>query len=163
MRRKDREITDFNKILSIINKCEIIRIGLTDGEYPYIVPMNFNYEVIDGNQLNFYIHGAMAGRKYELMQKNKKCSFEMDVPLKIDYLYDCHDITMRYESVMGTAELEFISDKDKEWIMQEKILSRHEEMSKFPWSRDALPRTAIVRLCVKDLSAKSNPLSSGAD
>lgn len=163
MRRKDREVTDFSKIVSIIDKCEIIRIGLADGDYPYIVPLNFHYEVTEGNHLNFYIHGATAGRKYELMQKNGKCSFEMDVPLKIDYLYDCHDITMRYESVMGTADLEFIKDEDKEKVMQEKILSRHEEMSKFPWNRESLRRCAIVKISVNEITAKANPLNGGAD
>lgn len=163
MRRKDREVTDFNQIISIIDKCEIIRIGLADGDFPYIVPLNFHYEVTDKNQINFYIHGAMAGRKYELMQKLKKCSFEMDVPLKIDYLYDCHDITMRYESVMGTATLEFINDEDKEQVMQEKILSRYEEMSKFPWNRDSLKRCAIVKLSVNEITAKINPLKGSAD
>lgn len=104
MRRKDREVTDFNKIVSIIDKCEIIRIGLADGDYPYVVPLNFHYEIKEGNHLNFYIHGAMAGRKYELMQKNKKCSFEKDIPLKIDYLYDCHDITSKANPVNGGAD-----------------------------------------------------------
>lgn len=163
MRRKDREVTDFKKIVSIIDKCEIIRIGLADGDFPYIVPLNFHYEVTEGNHINFYIHGAMAGRKYELMQKNKKCSFELDNPLKIDYLYDCHDITMRYESVMGTADLEFIKDEDKEKVMQEKILSRYEEMSNFPWSRDSLNRCAIVKISVNEITAKVNPVQGGAD
>lgn len=163
MRRKDREVTDLNKIISIIDKCEIMRIGLADGDFPYIVPLNFHYEVTEGNHIDFYIHGAMAGRKYELMQKNGKCSFEMDIPLKIDYLYDCHDITMRYESVMGTADLEFIKDEDKEKVMQEKILSRHEEMSRFPWNRESLSRCAIVKISVNEITAKVNPMKGGVD
>lgn len=69
MRRKDREITDINEIIKIIDECEIIRLGLADGDFPYIVPLNFAYDVKD-NQIAFYIHGAMAGRKYELLMKN---------------------------------------------------------------------------------------------
>ena len=83
MRRKDREVTDFKAILDIIDECNIIRIGLADGDFPYIVPLNFAYTV-SGKQIEFYMHGAMAGRKYELMKKNKKCSFEMDLPLEVD-------------------------------------------------------------------------------
>ena len=162
MRRKDREVTDFNKIVEIINKCEVIRIGLADGDFPYIVPLNFSYEV-QGNHIDFYIHGAMAGRKYELLQKNMKCSFELDNPLKMDYLYDCHDITMRYESVMGTANIEFIKDEDKEAVMQEKILSRYKEASEFSWNKAALSRCAIVKISVIDIIAKVNPIKGGAD
>lgn len=45
MRRKDREITDFNEIRKIIDACEILRLGLADGDFPYIVPVNFAYTV----------------------------------------------------------------------------------------------------------------------
>lgn len=163
MRRKDREVKDFNTILSIIDKCEILRLGLADGDFPYIVPMNFSYEVEENNHLNFYIHGATAGRKFELMQKNKKCSFEMDIPLEMDFLYELHDITMRYESVMGTAEIKFVPDAEKEFVMQNKILARSEELYNFPWNKNALKRCAIVQLSVLEISAKVNSAKSGAD
>ena len=68
MRRKEREVTDFNSILEIIDECRIMRIGLADGDFPYIVPLNFAYTV-SGKQLDFYIHGALSGRKYELMKR----------------------------------------------------------------------------------------------
>ncbi len=41
MRRKDREVTDFAEIVRIIDQCAIVRIGLADGDFPYIVPVNF--------------------------------------------------------------------------------------------------------------------------
>lgn len=164
MRRKDREVTDFNKIVEIINRCEVIRLGLNDGEFPYIVPVNFSFEADKAEKkICFYIHGAMAGRKYELLLKNKKCSFEMDRQLKIDYLYDCKDITTRYECVMGTALVEEIADCDKEKIMQEKVLSRWEEAKTFDWNHEALNRCAMFKITVETISAKVNPLTGGAD
>lgn len=62
MRRKDRAITDFDAIVKIMEECDIIRLGLLDGEFPYIVPVNFAYRT-EGEQIEFYVHGAMAGRK----------------------------------------------------------------------------------------------------
>ena len=164
MRRKDREITDFNKLVEIIDHCEVLRLGLIDGEFPYIVPVNFSYEAdISNCEICFYIHGAMAGRKYDLLKKNSKCSFEMDNLLKIEYLYDCHDITTRYESVMGTAKVEEIADCNKEIVMQEKVLSRWEKAKTFPWNRESLKRCAIFKIVVKTISGKMNPLNGGAD
>ena len=52
MRRRDREVTDFETILGIIDECNIIRIGLADGDLPYIVPLNFAYTVSE-KKLNF--------------------------------------------------------------------------------------------------------------
>ena len=50
MRRKDREITDFNEIIEIIKKCDVCRIALNDEDFPYIVPLNFGLD-IQGEQV----------------------------------------------------------------------------------------------------------------
>lgn len=155
MRRIDREVKDFNKIIDIINECEIIRIGLSDGDFPYIVPVNFSYEVVD-NKLYFYIHGAMAGRKYEMIMKNPLCSFELDIPIKMDILTEKKDITMRYKSVMGKAKAYFISDEDKEEVMDNKILSRYESTKGFDYNKESLKRCAIIKLEVLEITAKAN-------
>ncbi len=34
MRRKDREVTDFKTITEIVDRCEVMRIGLSDGDFP---------------------------------------------------------------------------------------------------------------------------------
>lgn len=43
MRRKDREITDINEILNMIDKTKILHLGLFDKGYPYIVPLHYGY------------------------------------------------------------------------------------------------------------------------
>ena len=40
MRRKDREVTDIEKIKEILDACKVSRIGLMDQGKVYIVPMN---------------------------------------------------------------------------------------------------------------------------
>lgn len=159
MRRKDREITEFAEIIKIVDECEIVRIGLADGNYPYIVPVNFAYRMIDG-QLFLYIHGAMAGRKYEMLRKNPECSFEMDIPLQIDCLAKQKDVTMRYKSVMGKATAEFLEGKEKQSAIDDIIMARHDETRNFDYNRAAVSRTAVVRLEVKEITAKVNPITT---
>ena len=77
MRRKDREITDFDEMMEIVKKCDTCRLALNDGEYPYIVPLNFGHEVKDG-KLTLYFHCANEGKKLDLIRKNNKVTFEMD-------------------------------------------------------------------------------------
>ena len=162
MRRKDREVTDFNEIIKIIDECDILRLGLSDGLFPYIVPVNFAYEVKDG-RIFFYIHGAMAGRKYELLSKNKVCSFEMDIPLKIECIPEKKDVTMRYKSVMGKAEAVFLDGEEKRLAVENIIMGRYEETRNFDYNKNALPRTAVVRLAVTEITAKVNPINGNAD
>ena len=162
MRRKDREVTDFNTMISIIDACDIIRIGLADGEFPYIVPLNFAYTV-ENQQLKFYIHGAMAGRKYELMQKNQKCSFELDIPLEMDCIYEKKDVTMRYKSVMGTAEIRFLDGEEKQSAIDNIIMNRYDETRNFEYNKAMVSRTAVAELTVLSWTAKINPIKGGAD
>ena len=162
MRRKDREVTDFETILDIIDECSIIRIGLADGDFPYIVPLNFAYTVSE-KQIEFYVHGAMAGRKYELMNKNKKCSFEMDIPLKMDCIVEKKDVTMRYKCVMGTADITFVEGEEKQNVIDNIIMNRYKETRNFDYNRKMVDVTAVARLTVVDLSAKVNPIGGGGD
>ncbi len=162
MRRKDREVTDFKTIVGIIDECEILRIGLADGEFPYIVPLNFAY-TCNGEQIELYVHGAKAGRKYELMQRNKKCTFEMDIPLKMDCLTDKKDVTMRYKCVMGTADITFLEGEEKQSAIDGIIMARHAETQNFDYNRGMVAATAVARLTVTSITAKVNPLGGGAD
>lgn len=156
MRRKDREVTDLKTILEIINKCEIIRIGLSDGQFPYIVPLNFAYAQKSG-QIEFYIHGAMAGRKYELMNKERNCSFEMDVPLRVECIPEKKSITMRYECVMGTARIDFLEGEEKRRALAH-IIERYEINRDFEYDKNMENQTAVARLTVLELTAKVNPV-----
>lgn len=162
MRRKDREVTSFGEIIKIVDECEIVRLGLSDGDYPYIVPVNFAYNT-EGEQLYLYIHGAMAGRKYELLKKNPHCSFEMDIPLQMDCITEKKDVTMRYKSVMGKADAEFLEAEEKQSAVDNIIMARHEETRNFEYNHSALAVTAVVKLTVTELTAKANPISGGAD
>ena len=162
MRRKDREVTDFDTIVSIIDECQIIRLGLADGDYPYIVPVNFAYTV-DGDEINFYIHGAMAGKKYEMLTQNPYCSFEMDIPLEMDCIVEKKDVTMRYKSVMGKCKVEFLEDDEKQSAIDNVIMARYEETKSFDYNRKTVKRTAVAKLTVMEITAKVNPVRGGAD
>lgn len=162
MRRKDREVKEFGEIVKIIEECEIVRLGLADGDYPYIVPVNFAYQ-ISGETVFLYIHGAMAGRKYELLQKNPVCSFEMDVPMGLDCIYEKKDVTMRYKCVMGKARVEFLEGEEKQAAVDDIIMARYEETKHFEYNRKVLARTAVAKLIVTEMTAKVNPIRGEAD
>lgn len=155
MRRKDREVTDFKTMLDIIQACDIMRLGLIDNDFPYIVPVNFAYTV-DHQQVTFYVHGAMAGRKYELMQKNGKCSFEMDIPLRMECIAEKGDVTMRYRCVMGTAQITFLEDQEKQNAIDNILMNRYEETQHFAYNKSVIERTAVAKLTVLSMTAKEN-------
>lgn len=155
MRRKDREVTDFSQILSIVDACQVLRLGLADGDFPYIVPVNFAYQIREG-ELYLYLHGAMAGRKYALLSACPRCSFEMDIPLGLCCLPDKKDVTMRYKSVMGHAEVRFLTGDERRHAIDDIIMQRDPATRHFAYNTAAVSKTAVAELHVVALSAKAN-------
>ncbi len=77
MRRKDREITDINKIENIISNARYMHLGIFDEDYPYVVPLHYGYKMED-KRLTFYIHSAMEGHKLDCLRKNNNVFVEID-------------------------------------------------------------------------------------
>ena len=73
MRRKDKEIKDRKEIESIIKRATVCRIGLSENNLPYIVPMNYGYV---NNRL--YLHSSTQGKKIDIIRHNNRVCFEMD-------------------------------------------------------------------------------------
>ena len=111
MRRTDREITDRAEILAVMEKCQVCRLALHNGDYPYILPVNFGMEEKDG-QLVLYCHGAAEGTKYDLMRADPRASFEMDCEHNIILYDERMSCNMGYESVIGYGEVEFLSEEE---------------------------------------------------
>lgn len=151
MRRKDREITDFDEMLKIIDKCDTCRLAINDDEFPYIVPLNFGTDIVDG-QLYLYFHSANAGTKLDLLRKNNKVTFEMDCEHNIILYEERMSCTMGYASVIGHGTVEFVDDEDKFDAL--KKLMRHYHSEDFAFNRDMMKVTAVFRVKVLDMVGK---------
>lgn len=151
MRRKDREITDFDEIMKIIAKCDTCRLALFDEEFPYIVPLNFGTDVENG-ELYLYFHGANVGTKLDLMRKNPKVTFEMDCEHNIILYEERMSCTMGYESVIGHGIVEFVEDEDKYEAL--KIMMRHYHSEDFVFNTKMMDVTTVFRVKVLDMTGK---------
>ena len=109
MRRADREIQSFEEIVDVISRCDVCRLGLHDGDYPYILPLNFGVKVEKESQtVTLYFHSALEGHKIELMQKNNLASFEMDCRHQLQYKAEQGMCTFAFESIIGHGTIHMI-------------------------------------------------------
>ena len=151
MRRKDREITNFDEMMKVMAKCDTCRLAINDGEFPYIVPLNFGTDVEDG-QLYLYFHGANVGKKIDLMKQNNKATFEMDCEHNIILYDERMSCTMGYASIIGHGEIEFVEEDKK--LEALKILMRHFHDENFKFNTKIMGSTAVFRLKVLDMTGK---------
>ncbi|MDE6232030.1 MAG: pyridoxamine 5'-phosphate oxidase family protein [Lachnospiraceae bacterium] len=151
MRRNDREIKEFENIVSVMEKCDVCRLAFNTEDYPYILPLNFGMEIEDG-KVTLYFHGANEGRKYELMAKDNRVCFEMDCSHRLVTDEESGSCTMEYESVIGQGLVEIVPDEEKYNALC--ILMKHYHKEEFPFNKNIIPQTTLFKVTVNKVTGK---------
>lgn len=153
MRRKEREVTDFAEIVDILKRCDTVRIGMKGGEYPYLVPVSFGFEVEDG-KIIIYGHGAPAGLKNDYLAADSKVCIEGDIFYRIEKT--AHGITTRYESVIGFGKYESL-EKDEDKIKGLRaVLERYGYMDYPLDDCRGLKMANVFKIVVDSITGKRN-------
>lgn len=155
MRRKDREVKDYPEIIKIIDECDCCRLGFVDDKEAYIVPLNFGYET-NGSDLTLYFHSANEGRKIDLVSKQERVAFELDCSHKLVEGKEASDYTFLYQCVMGTGKLEIVSGEEEKTHGLSVIMDHYSERKDWRFDSSLLKRVNVLRLSVKELSAKAH-------
>lgn len=156
MRRKDREIKDINEIISMLNSFEVCNIALYDGEYPYVIPLNFGYSAENG-KVKLYFHGALEGKKIGLIKNNNSAGFSM---YKVNEFVinntDGANSTCMYESVCGQGKINFIEDLNEKVAALNKIMLKYSGRDNFEFNENMIKRTCVYELIVESISGKKH-------
>lgn len=81
---------------------------------------------IEDGKVALYFHGAMEGKKYELIAKNNKASFEMDCGIVPD--------ERKYDALM--------------------VLMEHYHKESFEFNQAVIPQTTVFKLTVETMTGK---------
>lgn len=155
MRRKDREITDKNKIEQIIRDCHCCRLGFSDEGRVYLVPLSFGYEEKDGRRF-FYFHGAKEGRKIDLIRKTHYAAFELDTNYKLKEAAEACSHSARFQSIFGEGKVDFIEDMEEKKHALSCIMAHTAGKYDWDFSEPMLKLVAVFRLEVEELSCKEH-------
>ncbi|PLS17694.1 pyridoxamine 5'-phosphate oxidase family protein [Bacillus sp. M6-12] len=165
MRQEALACNDQEKIESFLTNAQTGFLGLSDGQLPYVVPMNFIWH----NGAAFF-HGAGEGRKVEVMKQNPNASLVVcenfgtianPVPAKTD---------TSYMSVIISGNIEFVTDlTDATEVMQLMLNKYVPGYYDTPLSKNHVEKyrsslgskTLVVKLVPQSVSAKENPMNEG--
>lgn len=157
--RREREVTDPAEILSILDRAAVVHLGMVDGDEPYVVPLNYGYTMEDG-RLTLYMHGALKGRKLDLLQKNPKVFFSMECDVQpFDGKVACQYGTA-YASVMGRGTAEILEDP-QEKIHGLSCLMKTQTGKDFEFSEKLVSIVSVIRVTAAEFTAKRRPLPAG--
>lgn len=152
MRRSQNEIKDINRIYEVINECDVVRIGMSVENIPYIVPLNFGFA-----DDTFYFHGAKEGRKMDMIKSNPNVCFELDTNHKLvgDSERAC-DWTMTYSSVMGTGVMKIIDDIPEKIKALNILMQEYGGKEAYEYSDKMLERIGIMKLEIETIVGKES-------
>jgi uncharacterized protein len=149
MRKKDREIKDKAAIRAIMEEALVCRIGLSDNGMPYVVPMNFGL-----GENCVYLHCATEGRKLDILRKNDRVCFEMDLLREIKQKPVSCGCGARYESVIGFGRAVFVDDPAEKRAALDRIMEHYNAEGPFSYPDETLARTAVIRIEIESLTGK---------
>lgn len=158
MRRKDREITDFNAMKKILQDCGCCRLGLVEPDgTACILPLNFGWEEQNGT-LTLWFHGAAEGHKFSMLRPGAVVGFEMDTGHRLVPGPKAEEYTYAYRSVMGRGEVTFARDDGAKLHGLNCIMNHYSGRSDWTVTPAMLGVTAVYSLRVTAWTAKEHKI-----
>ncbi len=156
MTRREREITDIEEIIGILDRAKIVHVGMVDGDRPYVVPMNYGYTLIDGN-LTLYLHGAKRGRKLDVLRANPNVFVEIDTDIVPFEGEVACKYGLCYSSVMGEGVAEIVEDtKLKKEALS--IFMKTQTGRDFEFDDKMVSVVSIIKIDISEFTAKKRPM-----
>ncbi|MCP4579695.1 MAG: pyridoxamine 5'-phosphate oxidase family protein [Deltaproteobacteria bacterium] len=138
------------KIESIILKAKVCRLGLVDGNRPYVVPMSFGY-----HENALYFHTGKKGRKMEILERNNRVCFEMEVDLEIVPADNPCKWNMRYRSVVGYGRAVILVDPGEK-IKALDVIVRHYGGPLMAYDEKRVKGLAIIKVAIDSMKGKQS-------
>jgi uncharacterized protein len=107
-----RELNEKEKV-EILKNNSIGRLGCTDGENVYIVPINYEYEQ------DAILCYSLEGLKIDLMRKNPSVCFEID-EIMDPYKWKCVVINGFFEEITDKTELDILRSRYLEYFLRKR-------------------------------------------
>lgn len=153
MRRKDRQIESKEQIEEILREGFVCHLGLVDGDQPYVVPMNYAYQ--DGF---VYLHSASAGRKLELIRRNQKVCFEVELTTpeiaKGGKEEESCEWGTIFQSVIGTGVATILTDLEEKLDGLRAIVKKIDPEQSCNFPEGEVSATTVIRIDIKEMTGK---------
>ena len=153
MRRKDRAITDPAQLQQLLEQCQVMRLGMSGPQGPYVVPLNFGYKIQAASRLQLFFHCAAQGRKIQMIEADTRVCFEIDcdhrlVPGDVPCEY-----SYRYASVIGFGRARELRDPQEKEAGLSRVMARFAQ-GPYYFDTGVLSRTRVFIIEVEHWAGK---------
>ncbi len=160
MRRSDKEIESNEEIEGLLRRGTVCRLALHDDPWPYVLPLNYGFEAaseLDSELVwRLYFHAAGSGRKIELMRRDPRAAFVIDLDHELVHGETACGFTMRYRSVMGTGTIRFLEDAEDKRHGLQRLMAQYTGRQDWELPSGSLERVTVFALAIEQVSAKES-------
>jgi uncharacterized protein len=153
MRRSDRQVSDREGLLAILDEADACRLAFAAGDEPYIVTLSFGYEW-EGELPVLYFHCAREGRKLEAMRANPRVCFELDTDHELITGPSPCGWGMKFASVVGYGMLTEVRDETERKSGLDRIMRHYGWTGPANYAEASLRATTLLSLRATELCGK---------
>lgn len=143
-------IEDRKEIDEILKQCRTCYVAMSDGEAPYVLPMNFG---MDGDRV--ILHSAQEGRMWETIKKNPKVCINWTLGEGIAWQDESVGCSYRVKSksvnIEGTVEI--IDDMVEKERLFTQFMTQYSDLQ-FKFNAPALRNVGVMVVPITSLTAK---------
>lgn len=143
-------IEEKNKIEELIKSCKTCYVAMSDGDVPYVLPMNF---ALDENVV--ILHSAQSGRMWETMQRNPKVCINWT--MGEDLAWQDERVGCSYRMISSSALVEGTVEIVEEYSEKERcmhlLMAQYSERE-FKFNGPAIRNVGVIKVHIDKLSAK---------
>ncbi|PLX38894.1 MAG: hypothetical protein C0608_11460 [Deltaproteobacteria bacterium] len=132
----------------IFQASRVLYLAMIDGEYPYVVALNYGYE--DGF---IYLHTGAKRSKVTLLKKNTNVAFFLEGEREdVDGEQAC-SYTVKFKTVAGRGTCEVIESLEDK-VFGYDIIARQHSAPKGNYKEEALDKSVILKIKIVEATGK---------
>jgi nitroimidazol reductase NimA-like FMN-containing flavoprotein (pyridoxamine 5'-phosphate oxidase superfamily) len=153
MRNKDKEITERDEMIEIIQSQKIVTIAMSKDNEPYLVTVNYAF---DREQSCFYFHCGYAGKKIDFLESNPMVWGQV----LDDRNYKQGECNHKYQTVQFLGEVSFMRDREEKLSALNMLIEQLEEdpesLKEKYINENSLDKVNMVSIKVNEMWGKRN-------
>lgn len=152
MRRTEKEVTDRAEIDNIVRSSRVCRLGMSDGELPYVVPLCFGYDGVA-----VYFHSATQGQKLEILRRHPHVCLEFDVAGDIVQGEPACAWGQMYRSAIAFGEATFVESPEERRKGLRLLTAQYADPDRpFSFADAGLSRVVVIKVEIDQITGKQS-------
>jgi nitroimidazol reductase NimA-like FMN-containing flavoprotein (pyridoxamine 5'-phosphate oxidase superfamily) len=151
MRRTEKEVTRDSEIEAIIQKGQVCHVAFSHNDMPYIIPLYYGYR----NKC-LYFHAALEGKKIDMIKKNDRVCFEIDIQSEIFNTGVPCNWKNSYQSVIGFGIASLVEDYNAKKDALNILIDHYAPGTNYDFKEKNVNNTAVIKIEILEMTGKQS-------